>query len=1151
MVSPRQEGSVIRLDSCMVRSPGSGVLENSTPFLRNSASLLSDGTIWKRLREAGFDEESIKRRDKAALIGYIAKLESEIFEYQHHMGLLILEKKEWASKYEQVKASAGSTEITYKLDQAAHSSALADARKREESLKKALGIEKECITNIEKALHEMRAESAEMKIAAESKMAEARSMVEDTRKKFTEAEAKLRAAESLQEEANRYHRAAERKLQEVEAREDELRRRLTSFNSDCDAKEKEIILEKQSLCERQDFLRQEQERLLEGQARLNQREEYIFGRSRELNRLEKELEESKAKMEKELRALNEEKSNLNLNIASISEQEEAVIKREQLLNKKEQELLILQEKLASKEYDEIQRLMADHEAVLKARKSEFDAELEFKRKLMEDEMEAKRRDCELREVDLNHREESVLEREHDLEVQSGALVDKERDTIERLRSLEEKHKCLNAAEKEAELAKMHLQKEREEINNMKLDLQKSMNSLDDKRKQVEQAQEKLEAMKSERDELRVLEMKLKEEIDAIRAQKLGLIAQADELEAEKAKFETEWELIDEKREELRKETECVAKRRIDVSKFLKDERDSLKLEKDALRDQFKGDVESLSCEREAFVSRMEHEHSEWFSKIQQERADLLIDIEMQKRELENCIDKRREEIEIYLREREEAFEQEKTKELQHINSLKEMTAKELEHVTLEMKRLDNERIEINLDRERRETEWNELKKFIEELQIQREKLKEQRELLHADREEIHVQIQHLNKLEDVKIASENIALSKMHQVELKPRRQKIPTNKRFKPKTIIKDAELDLHQLKEVVGDGLGLGLLSKHKGLDNASPPSSVPFSWIKRCAKLIFKHSPENSPMNYGERSLISEFQDENLKSLANKYPGNDKKVVSVQLENAQDTSSIFERHRTRGTDETDRMQPVTSVLEEPKVILEVPAVGEDVNGPHNVESKTNASENSAPSFSEQGFLTGRKRLKNSSSHDHVDAQLEQKRYNKKRRQHKDATETPLEEITTNCAFSTQPLAPEDEHGLMSFNQNPGDAEETSFYIDKSQNVPNLTVENEGTKTFADQTKLVCSQNSILDQESLQGGGSNGHADSPWVGNGASSHGSKAQENVLLLEVDEELARECSRDGIVAEKSSHKLKDHGKSKPGNSRKVEENDEQMSVKQK
>lgn len=64
------------------------------------------------------------------------------------MGLLILEKKEFASIFEQIKASAEATELKHKQDQAAHLSALAEARKREESLKKALGVEKECIRSV-------------------------------------------------------------------------------------------------------------------------------------------------------------------------------------------------------------------------------------------------------------------------------------------------------------------------------------------------------------------------------------------------------------------------------------------------------------------------------------------------------------------------------------------------------------------------------------------------------------------------------------------------------------------------------------------------------------------------------------------------------------------------------------------------------------------------------------------------------------------------------------------------------------------------------------------------------------------------------------------------------------------------------------------
>lgn len=64
------------------------------------------------------------------------------------MGILIIEKKEWITSYEQMKSTAESAEMTLKSNQAAHLSALAEAKKREEKLKKALGIEKECVSNV-------------------------------------------------------------------------------------------------------------------------------------------------------------------------------------------------------------------------------------------------------------------------------------------------------------------------------------------------------------------------------------------------------------------------------------------------------------------------------------------------------------------------------------------------------------------------------------------------------------------------------------------------------------------------------------------------------------------------------------------------------------------------------------------------------------------------------------------------------------------------------------------------------------------------------------------------------------------------------------------------------------------------------------------
>lgn len=64
------------------------------------------------------------------------------------MGLLLMEKKDWLSQHDQLKAIADTAEFTSKREKAAHASDLAEAKKREDALKKALGIEKECVANV-------------------------------------------------------------------------------------------------------------------------------------------------------------------------------------------------------------------------------------------------------------------------------------------------------------------------------------------------------------------------------------------------------------------------------------------------------------------------------------------------------------------------------------------------------------------------------------------------------------------------------------------------------------------------------------------------------------------------------------------------------------------------------------------------------------------------------------------------------------------------------------------------------------------------------------------------------------------------------------------------------------------------------------------
>jgi len=55
-----------------------------------SGGAAGDEAIWRKLREAGFDEDAVRRRDKAALIGYISRLESEVITWDGCAGFWFL-----------------------------------------------------------------------------------------------------------------------------------------------------------------------------------------------------------------------------------------------------------------------------------------------------------------------------------------------------------------------------------------------------------------------------------------------------------------------------------------------------------------------------------------------------------------------------------------------------------------------------------------------------------------------------------------------------------------------------------------------------------------------------------------------------------------------------------------------------------------------------------------------------------------------------------------------------------------------------------------------------------------------------------------------------------------------------------------------------
>ncbi|RWR81994.1 protein CROWDED NUCLEI 1 [Cinnamomum micranthum f. kanehirae] len=735
-ISPRSEGqrnvgvglvSANRKGKSIV-----GVVEGPPPLI-SLGEKGGDGDggnmeVWQRFREEGLlDEAALEKKDREALVEKLSKLNIELYEYQYNMGLLLIEKKEWTSKYEELRQVLAESEEILKREQTAHLIAITEVENREENLRKALGVENQCVADLEKALHEIHTQSADVNYTSERKLADAHALVTNIEEKSLEVEAKLHAADAKMAEASRKSFEVERRLQELETRENVLRREQLSFHSEQEAHETALAKQREDLQDWKLNLQEGQYRLLEDERLLKQREDMANEKERAVDQKEKYLEEEKKKIETTGLELKEQEADISIRIPALSIKEKEITVLERSLDIKRRELLTLEEKLNARERMEIQKLVDEHNAVLDSKRHEFELEMDQKRKSIEEELKSKLVALEQKNDEINHQDMKFAKREQSLENKSEKLKDKEKDYELKLKALKEREKSVKAEEKALGTEKKQVEAEKQVLLDHKANLEKERTAAEEEYLRLSKEQENIKVTEEERCELSALQLKLKEEISSYNCERESLEQEKENLKQERDNFEREWDALDEKRADIEKELIQVNGEKQRLEKWKRDENERLTRETLEKKESIQREEEALRLERSAFESTMQHERSEMLEKARKDCDNMLRKFELQSHELEADMQRRQEDMEKRLEAKEKEFEEEKERALKHIDFLREQAQREMVEMRLERQCIEREKLEISVSRQDVERDRLEIQVDISELQILSTNLKNQRE----------------------------------------------------------------------------------------------------------------------------------------------------------------------------------------------------------------------------------------------------------------------------------------------------------------------------------------------------------------------------------------------------------------------------------------
>lgn len=695
----------------------------------------SSSDDWQRFRESGLLDEKVQlRRDKQVLSDRVSGLQIELDDCLYNMGLLLIEKKEWSSQIEALEKTLVEAQEILKREQTAHVIAVAELEKREENLKRALGLEKQCVVDLEKALHDMRAEVSETKYISENTLANARALETSLEEKQLEIESKLHAADAKFAEADRKNSEIDRKLEELVGREHKVQRELSSLSTERKALENSLSKQQEHLQEWEKELRENQWRLLDEQRLLNEREGRLNDLDMILKKKEAETEKARQKVDATSTTLKSQEDDFKERQRALTVSAKDIEIKSSKLEKKERDLMAIEEKLNAREREELQKLLDEHKAVMDRKKNNFEAELAMKKRSLDEEV---KNHIDILDKDKNLvriKEEQLLEREKLLEVEVNELKNKEKDLDSKSKALRNWEDSLKAEEKLLQEEKKELLGESNKVEASRVKLHNEKVALEAEVQKIIFEKENLKLTQEERKLHLKLQTELKLEKSEYQMMMESLEKQKEALRQEKETFERDWEVLDEKRVAFEEDKKKLSAEREKFEKWRHNEEERLKTQGLESRAGIQRELEDLRMKKETFEKMMEQERCGSHAEVDRERADMSREFELLMHKLEMNMQRKQDDVEKQFQQKKNEFESWREVELRRINSLNESNDFKLSRMKMEQSQLLREKEEFSDQRLKFEVDRLEIQKDVDNLLQLSKNLKDQRKEFSKERE---------------------------------------------------------------------------------------------------------------------------------------------------------------------------------------------------------------------------------------------------------------------------------------------------------------------------------------------------------------------------------------------------------------------------------